>query len=294
MVTRLGFWSTLSFGRNMTKTTANLPYVLGSTAAEHTRLMRQAALLDPFTERLFRDAGVGPGQRVLDIGSGLGDVAILAARLVGPSGEVIGVERDANAIAKARARVAAAGLQNVTFMRADVSEVASSKPFDAVVGRFILQFLLDPGSVVRSLSQLVRPGGILAFHEPTWGPFLLLAAYLPLRSACASLIDQAFQRSGANTNMELVLYRTFLEAGLPAPTMRIEIPIGDDPRFARWVYDLLCSVRPRMEQHGIDYDLVGDFETLLQRLAAEASDGKTFGALVGLVGAWSRRPGHQS
>jgi hypothetical protein len=49
-----------------------------------------------------------------------------------------------------------------------------------------------------------------------------------------------------------------------------------------------------MEQHGFDYDSVGDFETLLQRLEAEASDGKTFGALVGLVGAWSRKPEHRS
>lgn len=253
--------------------------------------MRQAALLDPFTERLLRDAGLGSGQRVLDIGSGLGDVAILAARLVGPSGEIVGVDRDVSTLAKARARVAAAGIQNVTFMESDVSEVPSIRSFDAVVGRYVLEFLPNPCEVVRSLSHLVRPGGILAFHDATWGPFLLYAASLPLRAACASLIYQAFQRSGANMNMELVLYRSFLEAGLPAPSMRIEVPVGDDPEFARWVYDLLGSVRPQIKQHGIAYDAVGDFETLLQRLEAEAAAAKTFGALGGLVGAWSRKPG---
>jgi SAM-dependent methyltransferase len=211
-----------------------------------------------------------------------------------PSGEVIGVDRDASTLAEARARVAAAGLQNVTFMESDVSEVASVKPFDAVVGRFILEFLPKPGAVVRSLSQLVRPGGILAFHDATWGPFLLYTASLPLRSVCASLIHQAFQRSGANTNMEIVLFRSFLEAGLPAPSMRIEIPVGDDPEFARWVYDILCSVRPQMQQHGLAFDAVGDFHTLLHRLETEAADAKTFGALVGLVGAWSRIPEDRS
>jgi hypothetical protein len=59
---------------------SGVPYVLGDTDAEHARLIRQAAIFNPFTERLFRDAGVGPGQRGLDIGSGVGDIAMLVAR----------------------------------------------------------------------------------------------------------------------------------------------------------------------------------------------------------------------
>src|SRR5436190_22270588 len=97
------------------------PYALGSTDAEHERLIRQAARLAPLTERLFRSAGIGLGQRVLDLGSGVGDVAMLAAKLVGPSGEVVGVERDPRSIARAIARVADAGLPNVTLTQSDVS-----------------------------------------------------------------------------------------------------------------------------------------------------------------------------
>ena len=85
----------------------DVPYLLGDTIAEHQRLVRQAAIFDPFTERLFRDAGIGPGQRVLDVGSGVGDVAILAAKLVGPSGIVVGVERDSKTLATARSRAKA-------------------------------------------------------------------------------------------------------------------------------------------------------------------------------------------
>jgi SAM-dependent methyltransferase len=70
------------------------PYALGSTDSEHERLIRQAARLAPCTERFFRDAGIGTGQRVLDLGSGVGDVAMLVARLVGHSGDVVGIERD--------------------------------------------------------------------------------------------------------------------------------------------------------------------------------------------------------
>src|SRR5271166_4573282 len=109
----------------MPPATADTPYALGATSAEHARLIRQAVIWDPFTERLFCDAGMGPGQRILDIGSGVGDVAMLAARLVGPSGEIVGVERDVRSIARAKARVAEAGLHNVTFMQSDVSQVTS-------------------------------------------------------------------------------------------------------------------------------------------------------------------------
>src|SRR5512140_3170135 len=108
-------------------------YALGSTDAEHERLIRQAARLAPCTERFFREAGIGAGQRVLDLGSGVGDVAMLVARLVGPSGEVVGVERDSRSIARARARVLEAGLCNVSFVQSDVSQIPDSEPFDAAV-----------------------------------------------------------------------------------------------------------------------------------------------------------------
>ena len=268
---------------------SGVPYVLGDTGAEHARLVRQAAIFNPFTERLFRDAGIGPGQ--LDIGSGVGDIAMLVARLVGPTGEVVGVERDVSTMAKARDRVAEAGLHNVSFMESDVGHVVRSEPFDAVVGRLILEFLPDPGAVVRSLSTLVRPGGVVAFQDACWGPLLQLTAHLPLRAKCASLIHQTFQRSGANMDMEFVLYRTFQEAGLPAPSMRIEVPVGDGPEIARWVYDLFCSLRPRMQQHDLPSSAFGDLDSLLPRLEAELAGTKTFGACIGLVGAWSRKPG---
>src|ERR1700740_136755 len=76
----------------MTATDPTPHYALGSTDAEHERLIWQPARLAPLTEQLFREAGIAPGQRVLDIGSGVGDVAMLAAQLGRPSGAVLGTE----------------------------------------------------------------------------------------------------------------------------------------------------------------------------------------------------------
>jgi ubiquinone/menaquinone biosynthesis C-methylase UbiE len=55
---------------------------LGYSDAEHERLIRQAALIAPITKRLVREAGIGSGQRVFELGSGMGDVAMLVARLL--------------------------------------------------------------------------------------------------------------------------------------------------------------------------------------------------------------------
>ena len=123
---------------------AHSHYALGSADAEHERLIRQAVWLAPYTERCFREAGIGAGQRVLDVGSGVGDVALLLARLVGASGEVVGIERDPRSISRARTRIEEAGLNKVQFIESDVAQVRSDKLFDAAVGRYILMFLPDP------------------------------------------------------------------------------------------------------------------------------------------------------
>jgi 2-polyprenyl-3-methyl-5-hydroxy-6-metoxy-1,4-benzoquinol methylase len=274
----------------MTVSSSDNSYALGSTDAEHERLILQAARLAPCTERFFREAGIGRGQRVLDVGSGVGDVAMLAAQLVGPSGEVVGVERDSRSVARAKARVAEAGLNSVSFTQCDVSEIASDKPFDATVGRFILQFISDPVAVLRSLSKLVRPGGVLAFQEVSYAPFLLLSARLPLWSTGVSIIHQTLRHAGANTEIGLALNRIFQEAGIPAPTMRMEILLGSDPEFTRWTYDLICSLRPQIRKHNVSLEPLGDFDTLPVRLQSEVAASKSVVPFVPLVGAWSRKP----
>lgn len=283
----------VQFADIMTTTNSTPHYALGSTGAEQERLIRQAALLAPFTERFFLGAGISLGQRVLDIGSGVGDVAMLVAKLVGPSGEVVGVEREVRSISRARARVSEAGLHNVSFTQSDVSQIPSSKPFDAVVGRFILMFLPDPVAVLRSLSQLVRPGGAVAFHELSWAPFLQLAKRLPLWSAGASLVHETFRRSGANTEMGFALYRVFQEAGLPAPTMTLEMPLGNDPEFTRWVPDVLGSLLPQVQQFNLSLEPLGDLATLPQRIQAEVAASNTVVTWMAMVGAWSRKPATQ-
>jgi SAM-dependent methyltransferase len=265
-------------------------YVLGYGDAEHDRLIRQATLVAPITERFFREAGITAGQRVLDLGSGVGDVAMAAARVVGPSGEVVGIERDAKSIARARARVAAAGFRNVRFTQADVNDVVSDEPFDAAVGRFILMFLPDPLSVLRSVSRLVAPGGVLAFQEVSWIPFLALSARLPLWSRVLGVIHETLRRSGANPEMGFDLYRLFQDVGFPAPHMHLDMPLGSNANVVTIIADVLHSVHSLADQHEVPLEQLGNFDTLPERIGAEVAAVNTVVGIVPMVSAWSNKP----
>jgi SAM-dependent methyltransferase len=265
-----------------------MTYVLGDTDAEHLRLVRQARLLAPFTERLFRDAGIVVGMRILDIGCGMGDVSMLAAQLVGPSGRVVGVDRENPVLDKARQRAELAGFENIVFIQADVSTLAHREQFDAVVGRFILMFLPYPVDVLKTLGTLVRPGGIVAFQEASWANQLAQTAHLPLRMAVSTLIHDTLAKGGARTNNELFLYRDFQAAGLPPPRLHNELLLSNDPETRRWLYDLLCTLWPKAAEYGLPRDAVGDLDSLPQRLDDELTATNSPATCLGLVGAHCR------
>ena len=90
-------------------------YTMGRSKEETERLIQQSGLYEDITGRLLRDAGLFTGMKVLDIGSGAGDVAMAAAELVGSEGEVVGVDMNPEILETARARAQAAGLANVQF-----------------------------------------------------------------------------------------------------------------------------------------------------------------------------------
>jgi len=275
--------------RTHTAAAPNSNYILGWSNEEEDRLIRQAMLLAPMTERLFHEAGIGEGQRVLDIGSGIGDVSMIAARLVGPSGEVIGVERNARYIARAKERVAAVGFRNVTFVQADLNDIAVPGWFDAAVGRLILTFFPDPVAVLRSVSQLLGPRGVVAIIEPSWSPAIAFNARVPLFSRLFTTTHELFQRLGIDTERGPNLHRIFQDAGLPAPLMHLDMELGHDTAIAELQTELLRAVQPDAEKYGVSLAELGDLDSLPDRVHAELLAAKTPIAYVAMASAWSRK-----
>ncbi len=139
-------------------------YAWASSDQERQRLASQGDLLRPATERLFRSAGIGTGARVLDCGSGGGDVSVIVAQMVTLTGQVLGIDRDAAQVEAATRRVNDLGLTNVPFETAELSSPPDG-PFDAIVGRLVLMYQPDVEAVLRTLADRLVPGGVVAFME---------------------------------------------------------------------------------------------------------------------------------
>jgi ubiquinone/menaquinone biosynthesis C-methylase UbiE len=272
------------------------PYLLGHSPDEIRRLDMQADLLDPVTRGLFVQAGVEPGMRVLELGAGAGAVTKLTAELVGPTGSVTSVEANAGVIGTARSRIEAAGLGNVTFVNADMTDpdlpYRLDDEYDALVCRCALSFVREPVPVLRRLAALVRPHGVVAFHEPAYLPPAALPAS-PILQQIWQWIQATYEREQLDLLAGLRLHRVFGAAGLPDPTMRVDAYMGGGRDWTGYevMADLVRSMLPRMVRHGVATEEQVDVDTLADRLRAEtlAQDG----VLVGwaFVTAWSRRDG---
>src|SRR5215510_9894244 len=100
--------------------TDSATYVMGHDDRERRRLLLQASILNPLTEQLFRRAGISAGMTVADIGCGVGDVSLIAARLVGRHGRVTSVDIDPPALATLQARASSEGIRNIECVQADI------------------------------------------------------------------------------------------------------------------------------------------------------------------------------
>ena len=252
-------------------------YTLGRTSHETTRLIEQSRIYGESTQRLCRRAGITEGMRVLEIGSGAGDVALTLAELVGPTGQVIGVDVNASILDTARQRAIDAGVRNIEFIAGDARMLAFADKFDAIVGRFVLMYMANPEKAFAELITHLKPGGIAAFQEPE---YTLYPAFLhpdtPLINQLIGWILEVFEHSGAHLDMGIGLYRAFVDAGLPPPAMHLESPIGAAKTWAgyRYMATIFQSLLPLLEKYGLATAEQVDVDTLAARLREEVLTSK--------------------
>jgi SAM-dependent methyltransferase len=265
-----------------------MTYPFADRVAEDQRLVAQGQVFDPLTRRLFERAGLVSGMRVLDLGSGAGNVARLAAEFVGPRGAVVGVERDPAAVELARRRTDAS---NIEFRVGDVQTLDGiERGFDAVIGRLVLMYLPDPVAALRQAASRLRPGGLICVHEAD-------LAYLPAGPQTAGWTQAhgyflaALEKAGIERRLGPTLFTMFRVAGLPAPDLLVELFAAGGPDAPAWAWaNVIAATVPLMELHGVATRADLDPSTLADRLLAEtlAADGCVLGPPM--FGAWANVP----
>lgn len=141
-------------------------YLLGTSLGERERLLKQCEIFEPEARWLLDRVGIQPGWRVVDVGCGpLGIVNLLAER-VGPTGKVVGYERDPRMLEWLRGAIAERKLTNVEPVQGDASALdLPANSFDFVHTRLLLINVLDPARVLSEMVRLLRPGGVLAVQD---------------------------------------------------------------------------------------------------------------------------------
>lgn len=244
---------------------------MGSSTDEAARLARQAETLRPVTERLLSAAGIGPGMRVLDVGTGSGDVALLAGTFVGPSGSVLGIDQHEANVDAASKRAAAAALGHVSFQVADLNDPPSAT-FDAIVGRYVLFYQPDPVASLSRLASSLAPGGVMAFVElnvhlgdPTiggliWPPSQLGAMVL-------SWYHEAFKASGVTPFMGLRLRSALRSAGLEVDShFEAAATVLAGPDAAEMLASIMRPMVPLVVALGVASEAEVGIDTLAERL----------------------------
>jgi ubiquinone/menaquinone biosynthesis C-methylase UbiE len=264
-------------------------YVLGHSTSELDRLIRQAAFYGDLTAHTVKLAGLVPGMRVLDVGCGAGDVSLLAASIVGPTGHVTGVDQNADALALAGSRVAAAGISHLTFESGDIAALPYAGQFDAVIGRLVILYLGDPVAGIKAFASYLKPGGLLYFQE--FCPAGTGAVPpVPLYDEVVRVINETFARAKIDLYIGMRLGSLYQAAGLPPPTMlgMARVETGPDSPIYTYLAETVRSLLPLAERVGVTTAEEIGIETLAERLRQQAVASHSVLHGPELVAAWTR------
>jgi SAM-dependent methyltransferase len=175
-------------------------YVLDSSDEDLQRLLKLAELSAEPTSAALRKVGMKPGWRVIDCGCGpLGALAVMA-ELVGPQGQVVGIDFSEAAVQRARSIVSALGLENVEAYAGDVHDVdvrALGGAFDLAYTRLFLMHQRDPARTLERIGALLRPGGWIVAHEALRSPPPRSSPPLAALTTYWELLSDVVERLGA-------------------------------------------------------------------------------------------------
>jgi SAM-dependent methyltransferase len=194
-------------------------YPIEHRAGEIERLLTQGAAMAPDALAMLERIGPMQGWRCLDIGCGPRGITDLMSARVGPSGRVVGLDRDAGFLEFARKHAAS----NTEFRQGDAyASDLSAGTFDLVHMRFVASTAGEPERLLKEAARLARPGGIVALQEPDAATLHCYPPHPAWERLKAALIG-AFNGVGADLELARRLYHVMDQAGFRDVQYRVAL-----------------------------------------------------------------------
>jgi SAM-dependent methyltransferase len=266
------------------------PYLLGYSRDEQVRLERQAEEFASDSQWLFDNVGIDDGSRVIEIGCGPRGCLGLLSKRVGRNGSVIGLERNAEEVERARRFVAENRLTNVDVMHGDARATGfPSAAFDVVTARLVLVNVPHPEQIVAEMVRLARPGGVVALHEADCIGHQMCDPPLPAWTRLFQLLNSYAEMNGIDRFIGRRAPRMLRKAGLVDvrvnPLLHV-YPPGHERRMV--LVEFVENVRDRLL--GADLIDEGEFDEAMAALRRHVEDPDTEVFSAVLIQAWGRTP----
>lgn len=202
-------------------------YVIRGGLEGRERLRLMSRVLAPGTEALLSRAHIPPDARCVDVACGGGDVTKILARHVAPGGSVIGIDRDADIVAIARAEAAADGVANVRFEAVDLQQWTPPEPVDIVYARFILTHVSNPDAIAKRFFGWLRRGGRVIVEDIDYRGCFVFPDSEAFRRSC-QLYCEVARRNGGDPEIGAKLPHILKGAGFEDISVSINQPVATD------------------------------------------------------------------
>lgn len=262
-------------------------YIIRGGVEGRERLRHLSRVLWPSTRDLLARVGIRPGMRCLDVGCGGGDVSRELARIVGPTGSVVGTDIDETKLELARNEAENQGVNNVVLRQADVVPDDEVAAFDLVYARLVLSHLPDPAGALARLHRSLRPGGVIVVEDlEIRGHFSHPAC--PALWRYVDLYTEAAERRGADANIGPRLPGLLLDGGFAPVDMHVVQPAGLEPEIKLLVPLTVENIVASVVAEGLA--TTAEMERIIAELEAFARDPRTVMAIPRIVQAWGHKP----
>jgi SAM-dependent methyltransferase len=261
-------------------------YVLRGGAAGAARLRLLARVKWPTTRALLRRAGLRAGMRVLDVGCGAGAVTLALARLIGPAGQAVGIDRDGPCLEIARREAADCRVPAV-FHQGEALDLDEPPVYDLVFARFLLTHLREPAAALARLVAAARPGGVVVVEDIECAAHFS-APPCPAFARYVQLYQEVVRRKGADPEIGPRLFGLFHDAGLDPVCVSVVQPAYSRGSGKRLAAVTLEHIREAVTAAGLATD--AEIDRLLAELKAFAADPRTLLSPPRFFQLWGRRP----